>query len=170
MIDEYCADTVRNGMNVLSTIIPPIKLLVSPIITAAANIQTAHNREVIKDVKTTSSGFWNTMLNVNGATRQFHNELDCTYTSITVPKQSFDFTKDIEHLPTFLFQMTSSHHAMLTLNPDVAIVYSGKFLVHRQHFVKQDNELEHFYNISCYGNHKLFNHLRKTFCRLNNNK
>ena len=87
MIDEYCADTVRNGMNVLSTIIPPIKLLVSPIITAAANIQTAHNREVIKDVKTTSSGFWNTMLNVNGATAQFRSELDCSYTLITVPKK-----------------------------------------------------------------------------------
>ena len=169
IIDEHCAGVVRDGMDVLSTIIPPIKLLVSPIITAATKIQSTHDREVIKDVKTTSSGFWNTMLNVNGATAQFHCELDCTYTTITVPKQSFNFNRTIEHLPTFLFKMTSSHHAVLVLNPDVTIVYNGRFLAHLQHFVKQINEQEMFYNISCYGNHKLFNHLRKTFCRLNDN-
>ena len=110
------------------------------------------------------------MLNVNGATTQFHAELDCSYTLITVPRQAFCFKKCIDKLPTFLFQMSISHHTMLDLNEDVSIVYNGQFLVHCQNFVTEDKLDEQFYNISYYGNNKLFNHLRKSLCRLNDNK
>ena len=169
-IDEKCADVVRDGMGNFETIIASIKLLVSPIINAAMKIQTKYEQEVVKEVKTSSSGFWNTMLNVNGATTQFHSEVDCTYTLITVPKQTFSFKRNIENLPSFLFQMTTSHHAMIELNEDVFIVYNGRFLIHCQHFVKEAIEKEQFFNISCYGNNTLFNHLRKTFRRLDDKK
>ena len=104
------------------------------------------------------------MLNVNGSTTQFHSEVDCTYTLMTVPQQTFNFKQNIENLPSFLFQFTTAHHAMIELIEDVSIVYNGRFLIHRQHFIKEAMEQEQFYNISCYGNNKLFNHLRKTFC------
>ena len=169
IINEQCAEVVCDGMGILEKIIPPIKLLVSPILTAASKVQIKYKDVLIKDVKTTPSGFWNTMLNVNGATTQFHAELDCSYTLITVPRQAFCFKKCIDKLPTFLFQMSISHHAMLDLNEDVSIVYNGQFLVHRQNFNREDKSEENFYNISCYGNNKLFNHLRKSLCRLNEN-
>ena len=88
-IDEKCADVVCFGMGVLKIIIPPIKLLVSPIVTAASKLQRKYKEGVIKDVKTTTADFWNTMLNVDGVTTQFHSELDCSYTVIIVPKQTF---------------------------------------------------------------------------------
>ena len=59
----------------------------SSIVTTASKFQSRYEEEMIKDVKATLSGFCNTILNVNGATAQFHSELDCSYTLITVPKK-----------------------------------------------------------------------------------
>ena len=169
-VDRLCAEVISDGMSLLSVIIPHIRILVSPILDSAAKTQTCLGREVIKEVNTTASGFWNCMLNVNGATNQLHSENDATYSLITVPKQSFKMTQNIELLPTFLFRVTANHHVMLKLEEHVCFVYNARFLAHRQAFSKGVGTNENFFNISCYGNQKLFSHLKNTFDRLNKHK
>ena len=169
-IERLCAEVVADGMTLLSVIIPPIRKLVSPIIDGAVNTQTLLGIEVIKEVHTMPSGFWNCMLNVNGATNKFHSENDSTYSLIAVPNQPFPMTQDIESLPTFLFRLTANHHVMLKLEEHIYFVYNARFLAHRQASSKRFNTTHNFFNLSCYGDQKLFSHLKNTFDRLNEHK
>ena len=56
-IDEQCTNVVTDGMRSLSYTIPQIRHLLSPIISCAVNIKATYDREVMKIVKTITSGF-----------------------------------------------------------------------------------------------------------------
>ena len=71
----------------LSKYILEIRSLASSIIDSAVSIQKKSKTSVLTNVKTTESGFWNTMLYYNGTTSKLHTEKDCAYTMITVPKK-----------------------------------------------------------------------------------
>ena len=56
---------------------------------------------------------------------------------------------------------------MLPLSNNTSLLYNAQFLTHRQSYNPTECKTRDvFYNISCYGNDKLFNHLRKSFKRL----
>ena len=51
---------------------------------------------------------------------------------------------------------------MLPLSNDLSFLYNGKFVTHRQVYYLDEHDLEKlFFNLSSYGNEKIFNHLRR---------
>ena len=55
--------------------------------------------------------------------------------------------------------------------PKSSFLFSGSMITHRQFSengyedVKLRKGIRHFYNIACYGNERLFHHLRQSFRR-----
>lgn len=66
----------------------------------------------------------------------------------------------------FLFHLNTENICELSLNEDISLLFSGQCLSHKQIYdvlpVKDDDL---FINLSSYGNHKLFTHIRKSFNR-----
>ena len=59
---------------------------------------------------------------------------------------------------------------MLTLSNDLSFIYNDKFVTHRQAYYPEENDLEKpCFNLSSYGNEKMFNYLRRTYQGQNNN-
>ena len=68
----------------------------------------------------------------------------------------------------FSFKVNSKQKNTLPLMNDLSFLYNGNFVTHRQAYEPVNNDDTHkFFNISSYGNGKLFNYLRKTFQRQN---
>ena len=166
-LEEMCAKQIDMAVDNLSTYIPEIISLTSPIIDSAYKTQTNFQKSVLTNVKTTKSGFWNTMLYYNGTTSKLHTEKDCAYTMITVPKQKGSASRNHSNKPMFLFKLNKKNQLMIPLASGVDFVYNGQCITHRQSCVSNDKNTENaFYNISSYANGKLFNHIRNTFSRL----
>ena len=73
--------------------------------------------------------------------------------------------------PMFLFKIGKKEQIMLPLVNNMSFVYNGKFIMHRQAYTPSNNSYSRkFFNLSSYGNEKLFNHLRRTFDRLREEK
>ena len=170
-IEEMCSTAIRNGMIGLSRILPEINILISPILYTAINIQETKSYAGLSNVKTSDLGCWNTFLYVNGRTEQLHTEHDCAYTYITVPKQIRNEGTPLHNKPLFIFKFSDTQHLVLPLNDNISFAYNGQFITHRQAFMPSMNNNDNlFFNISSYGNEKIFNHLRRTFEREMNNK
>ena len=167
-IEKKCAKVISNGVKLLNNIVPDIKHLLSPILDSANSIRTTLPDNILQVTPTSSDGFWNTMLYVNGCTSGLHTERDCTYTLITVPKQSFNIgKKQLEHKPMFIFKLKDNQQLIFPLVCGLTFVYNGCFMTHRQEYNRELNDNgPNFVNISSYGNEKIFNHLRKTFKRV----
>ena len=166
-VEDKCCDVIVHAVLSLSKLIPDLKYLLSPIIDTAEKIQTALNDVVLQKVKGSSSGCWNAFLYVNGRTDNMHSENDCAYTLITVPSQVVSKNIPLCNQPVFLFQVGTKEQIMLPLVNNLSFVYNGNFVMHRQAFtpIKHIHSAK-FFNISSYGNAKIFNHLRRTFERL----
>ena len=166
-VEEMCCDVIVHAVISLSKIIPDLKYLLSPIIDTAEKIQTVLNDFVLQRVKSSSSGCWNAFLYVNGKTDIMHSEKDCAYTLITVPSQEVLKNVPLCNQPVFIFQIGTKEQIMLPLVNNISFVYNGNFIMHRQAFTPLENSNSpKFFNISSYGNAKIFNHLRRTFERL----
>ena len=66
----------------------------------------------------------------------------------------------------FLFKLNDKECISLPLTPDITFMFSGKFLSHCQNgntSIEKDNN--EFVNLSSYGNHTLFTHIRESFAR-----
>lgn len=170
-IEEMCASQIAMALDNISKVIPEIQSLMSPVIDSAIDMQGKNESTVISNVKTTVLGFWNYMLYFNGTTSKLHRENDCAYTLVTVPKQIGAVTNKHMNKPMFMFKFNDTNTLMIPLTSGVSFVYNGQCVNHRQSCVRNDkNTINKFYNISSYANGKLFNHIRKTFTRLNINK
>jgi len=168
VVKQMCDKVISNGVDLLKTIIPDIHHLVSPILDSANSIKTKSKSNIMKETATSSHGFWNTMLYVNGCTDGLHTEKDCTYTLITVPQQSFTISsKALREQPMFIFKLKDKQQLILPLVRGMTFVYNGRFMTHCQEYSRQvEDKGPPFFNISSYGNEKIFNHLRKTFSRV----
>ena len=168
-VEELCSYSIHHGINVLSNIVPELKHLLSPII-RSADIITAGNTGddiLLKKGNTSSDGCWNAILNVDGRTENLHTEKYCMYTFTTVPKQVVNTSIPLMHKPFFIFKINERTQIMLPLTEFTSFVYSAKLLTHRQAYTPYQNKgTPKFYNISSYGNEKLFNHLRKSIERI----
>ena len=86
-LELSCATELKNGITVLSRIIPRLKVLISPIIKVAYDNQKTHGDINLKLTSTHDVGLWQSAICTNAQTKIFHTEKDCTYTLITVPNQ-----------------------------------------------------------------------------------
>ena len=166
-----CATAITEGISCLKKIIPNISNLISPIIQVAYNMQNEIGSVNLKKMSTSENGIWQSEICVNAKTNQFHTEKDVTYTFITIPQQKLKSNTGILRNNTvFLFEMNEWTNVSLKMIPNLSFIFSGAMLSHRQHCGKirdtfEEKELEPFFNIACYGNQKLFHHLRKSFLR-----
>ena len=167
IMEKNCSKVINNSVKSLSAIVPDIKYLLSPILDTAHKMGNDIGDTVLSEVDTASSGCWNAFLYVDGRTEQLHTERDCAYTLITVPIQVVDSDLPLYQKPLFLFQLAENNQLILPLLSNTSFVYNGNFVTHRQAYNPKCNTgSRRFYNISSYGNQKIFNHLRRTFSRL----
>ena len=170
-VEEICSGSMITAVDSLSSIIPDLRYLLSPVIDTGAQIQKQFNEVVLKQVQNSASGCWNTFLYVDGRTHNLHTEKDCAYTLITVPSQVMNKNLPLVNKPMFLFKIGKKEQIMLPLVNNMSFVYNGKFIMHRQAYTPSNNSYSRkFFNMSSYGNEKLFNHLRRTFDRLREEK
>ena len=97
------------------------------------------------NVKTSVSGFWNTMLYFNGTTSKLHTEKYCSYKLITVPKQIGAASKNHTNQPIFLFKFNDRDKLMIPLASSVIFIYNGKFITHRQSCARNNKNTEKNY-------------------------
>ena len=142
-------------------------MLMSPILDVAYDLQSEHGDISLKATPQ-GSGSWTSNLCVNATTKCFHTEKDCTYTLISVPRQKKSMGKF-----KFLFQLNDENLLVINLNPDVAVLFSGLLVTHRQTSVrsnKKGNMDDIYINVSSYGNQRLFCHIKKSFERMKQGK
>ena len=167
-VHQKCSQTIRNGIVNMSKVIPELKHMLSPIINAAYAMQCDKDVKFLTKDITSDVGCWNAFLFVEGRTEYFHVENDCAYTFITVPQQNQRKYLHPTHEPVFLFKLNELQTLTLPLHNDLSFIYNASLLTHRQRYEPDlDMNSTKFFNISSYGNAKLFNHLRKSFGRLN---
>ena len=120
-------------------------------------------------MKISSSGCWNAFPYLNGRTENIYSEKDCAYTLITVLSQVVANNIPLCNKPVFLFKVGSKEKIMLPLVNNISFVYNGNFIMHQQALTPiEQSDSPKFFNISSYGNAKIFNHSRRTFERLGN--
>ena len=92
-----------------------------------------------------------------------HTEDDCTSTIIYVPNQEMNMDTCKFH---FQFALGDKHNIAIHLKECTTIIFFANFLTHRQTSDDMSPNLK-FINFGCYGNRKLFNHIRQSFKRNN---
>ena len=174
--NDYLESLVANEVELATTRIaktfPNIRELISPILNAAYMKQINDGDINFNLSKTSKDGLWQSELCVNALTKDFHTEKDPTYTLISVPKQDFDDKSKKKPSPTyFLFNIKENTTIGFKMNQNLSFIFNGAMLTHRQFcqdgYEKEcvQNKNSDFYNIACYGNQRLFNHLRHSFRR-----
>ena len=114
-----------------------------------------------KEVELSEIGIWKTVVTVNAYTKELHTEDDCTSTIIHVPNQEMSMDINTFH---FQFALGEKHNIAIALQEGTTIMFCAKLLTHRQTSDIQSPDCK-FINFGCYGNRKLFNHIRRTFIR-----
>ena len=85
LIEKMISVELKIAVENLSTIIPNLKMLIAPVLDVAYDLQDEHGNIGMKRT-TIGRGIWSTCLCVKAITGLFHNEDDCTYTIISIPK------------------------------------------------------------------------------------
>ena len=85
-IEKMISVELKNSINTFSSIVPNVKMLISPVLDVAYDLQEKYG-DIGMKVTSTGRGCWSSNLCVNATTGLFHNEEDCTYTIICVPLQ-----------------------------------------------------------------------------------
>ena len=152
--------------------LPNFSQIIAPIIKAAYEKQSVVGDINLKEQNITDSGLWQSEICIDAITRDFHTEKDVTYTLISVPDQVHDGkNKKQPEVPIFLFQINDDTIFGFKLHKKSTFVFNGTMLTHRQYnengYIdkKERDNINHFYNIACYGNQRLYNHMRKSFRR-----
>ena len=107
----------------------------------------------------------------NAETLKLHQEIDSSYTLISVPtwdKDTFIKHKKIKVKANFIFSWTSEsfnernkRNCTIQMSDGTSILFSGYGLYHRQHRTNDGI----FWNYGTYQNKKLYNSLRKSIIR-----
>lgn len=95
-------------------------------------------------------------VNIDAGTRDYHTEMDATYTLITVPRQVDDI-----HNVYFSFKLEEKNEIKIKMRSGVTFMYSAYFLLHRQECSTKNR----FINLSAYTNRRLVQNLNKSVGR-----
>ena len=166
--ERMTAHEISRSVNDLSTIVPNIRSVISPVLEATYDLQSDDMKLNMKEVFTSKDGCWQSSLCINAITKEFHTEKDCTYTLISIPLQDCNHKKNKAHRYDFIFKINDRKHISIKLTPGTSFIFSGLYLTHHQN-MSVDNETineSNFFNIASYGNKRLFTHLRKTINKL----
>ena len=146
--------------------------LIAPILRVAYNKQEEDGNINLKEVPSSQYGLWQSELCVNAITRDFHTERDVSYTLISVPYQVYDNNHKQQPRNTFfLFKLSNNLTIGFKMYPKTSFIFNGNMLTHRQfsedgyELLSKRKNINNYYNIACYGNERLFNHMRKSFRR-----
>ena len=166
-LDEHVASLINGGVDELKRILPETNVMLAPILNTAFYIKKIE-KIILTPLKVSKSGSWNTHIFIDGCTEKFHAEKDCAYPCIHVPVQDFARNTTLNNKPSFLFQLNDTQRLLLPLSNPVSFMYNAQFISHRQaYYPDSEVNTESFVNVSSYGNKKLFEHLRKSFQRIN---
>ena len=171
-LEKIVADEVELSVVRISKYFPNIRTLIAPILQVAYEKQMDNCDVNFNLSKTSKDGLWQSELCINAITREFHTERDITYTLISVPQQYNDESSKRNPSPTyFLFQLDNDNIIGFKTTENTSFIFNGTMLTHRQ-FNQDGYEKEsvqetiaNYHNIACYGNQRLFNHLRHSFRR-----
>ena len=178
-MEQIASSQIKVAIKDLSRLIPNIRKLISPVLQQAVKKQEIEGNVNFKNVKSSEHGVFQSEICINAVTKIFHTEKDCTYTLISVPHQATSKEDNkLTRSPTyFMFKINDEINIVIPMNyNNTSIIFHGQMLTHRQHctdaYRENYEELNYqpFFNLGCYGNEKLFNHLKKSFQRLNSNK
>ena len=168
VIEDLVARELKDGIQSLGAILPVLQDYIAPVFHVAEKLQSIIGNINIKKGKYAEYGIWKSVFCVNAQTTEMHSEDDCSYTVITVPKQIL-FDKKTKY--EFHFQFNAEESIYLDMNNPISFMFSGKCLLHQQ-MCNNTHENAHssFINFATYTNKKLFNHVKKSFGRVKNNK
>lgn len=119
-IEKEISIAITNGVNVVGVILREIRMLLSPVLDTARQIQEKNGNIGLTDVDTSEVGCWNSFLHVNGRTDVLHTEKDCAYTFVTVPNQIRNLNTPLQNKPMFLFKVNSKQQVMLPMMNDIS--------------------------------------------------
>ena len=146
--------------------------LIAPILKVAYYKQEKAGNINLKEVPSSQYGLWQSELCVNAVTRDFHTERDVSYTLISVPFQVYDNEQKQQPKNTFfLFKLSENLTIGFKMVPKTSFIFNGNMLTHRQFSedgyedLSKRKNINNYYNIACYGNERLYNHMRKSFRR-----
>ena len=176
--ETLCANEVIRAVDSMKGVFPNIHRLISPMIDNAFLLQDDIGDINLKQVETTEVGLWQSEICVNAITKIFHTEKDITYTLITVPPQIRQIPKYKDRSDTyFLLELNETKTLGFRLNNKVSFLFSGTMITHRQHCIDGYEEDERkraekvpFFNVACYGNERLFRHIKTSIARVNTTK
>ena len=100
----------------------------------------------------------------NAATREFHQESDCSYTVIAVPYFDEDMSEKLDEYK-FQFRWSLNEGGSRTgidiaLTQGTVLAYSGFLVLHRQ-VLRRKKKSGFFFNYSTYHNKRLFCNVKK---------
>jgi hypothetical protein len=130
-----------------------LSYLISPILETAFEIQQNTSDINLKSNTSSKNGCWQTTICINAQTSKFHNENDCNYTIITIPRQAYFNHGNENNEYHFIFKLTNHDKVHLKLHPGMSFIFSGLFLTHRQSKVQKENKSDSvLFNIVSYEN------------------
>ena len=175
-IELMCSEQVTFAVHSISTVFNNSHKIISPMLPVAHKLQEKYGDVNLKKVLTSDNGIWHSELCVNAMTREFHTERDVSYTLISVPQQERGLKKGNDEVMDrndsyFLFQVNPNNTIALKLIDFTSFIFHGFMITHRQFCEdgyeeeKVRNLKENFFNIACYSNKRLFDHLKQSFKR-----
>ena len=165
-IEDMIGIEMHSATQSLSKMVGHVDKLILPALDIANKLQPEYGDIFLKKNDDECSAMWHTNVCINASTGEFHTEKDTSYTLITVPSQGYKTQKNCGNVYNFLFKLNEDNVISLPLTPDLSFLFSATFLSHRQEGNESTEKVSQpFVNLSSYGNHKLFTHIRKSFCR-----
>ena len=155
-----CAHEIKEAVSSIMKFIPNIKFFVSPLLDSLAYyLRNNNQKKILTDVASKDYGCWQSTITVNAQTLQSHNEMDCTYTLISVPNQD---KMNSEY--DFFLQFNDRNNLVIPYEVGTTLLFNGYYLIHRQRCTRGVIN-ECFINMASYGNKRLFNHIQTTLGR-----
>ena len=172
ILENLVSNEVSLATSKFNKWLPNLKQLIAPILNVAFEKQQEDGNINFKMSTTSQHGLWQSELCCNAITKDFHTEKDITYTLISVPYQQHDNPKKKKPRDSiFLFKINETKILGFKLFQKCSFIFNGTMLTHRQFsedgYENEEyrNGVSNFYNVACYGNQRLYNHLRKSFRR-----
>ena len=172
-LEVMCADQVCSAVKSFRKFLPNVHKVMAPIVDIAFKNQNKFNIDAnLKKCLTSNDGLWHSCICCNAITKEFHVEKDITYTLISVPYQIEDNKCNVKRSSTyFLLKINEDITFAFKMLENTSFFFSVTYLTHRQfsedgYLQDIDRQRKHkYYNIACYGNERLYRHLRLTFQR-----
>ncbi len=103
--ENMCSDELSIASTAFGKRISRIDMLLCPSLNVAYMKKQKNGNDILKAVVSSDTLMWQSQICVNASTAMFHNENDCTYTVITVPKKILLTKKKQRNVPCFLLHL-----------------------------------------------------------------